>query len=122
MAEHLNALRPVVPTVVVHPPTHNRVDDAGQPSRRWLFAGEAIRHSRIVFRIVLAALALIAPEVLPPPILCPARLESVPEEIERHVLVVPRPVVVLVVDDPRLRRMKLQGYWALEAWALGDVD
>jgi hypothetical protein len=35
-------------------------------------------------------------------------LEGVAQEVERYVLVLPGPIVVLAVDDPSLRRMKLQ--------------
>jgi hypothetical protein len=35
-------------------------------------------------------------------------LEGVAEEVERDVFILTRPVVVLAVDDPGLRGMKLQ--------------
>src|SRR3954466_6362678 len=41
-------------------------------------------------------------------LLRPSRLEGVAEEVERDVFILPRPVVVLAVDDPGLRGMKLQ--------------
>src|SRR3954447_12500601 len=49
-----------------------------------------------------------ADEVSPPPVLRPSRLEGVAEEVERDVFILTRPVVVLAVDDPGLRGMKLQ--------------
>src|SRR5262249_44046327 len=45
---------------------------------------------------------------LPPAILRPSRLKGVAEEVERDALVLSSPIVVLAVNDPGLRRMKLQ--------------
>src|SRR5436853_1512213 len=48
-----------------------------------------------------------ADEVSPPPVLRPSRLEGVAEEVERDVLIRPRPVVILAVNNPDRKSTRL---------------
>jgi len=65
----------------------------------------------MVVRTAMAAFALMAgrkPTKHFPLDSCQTRLEGVPKEVERHVRVFPGPAIFLAVDNPSLRRMKLQ--------------
>src|SRR3954447_8615216 len=111
-AEHLNAPRAIEPLVVVQPAPHHRVRKASQilqalviPGGRHPPAADGLPDRR---RSLGADRRQEAHEVSPPPVLRPSRLEGVAEEVERDVFVLPRPVVILAVDDPGLRGMKLQ--------------
>src|SRR4051812_18645604 len=111
-AEHLNAPRAIEPPVVVQPAPHHRVRKASQtlqalvvPGGRHPPAADGLPDRR---RGLGADRRQEADEVSPPPVLRPSRLEGVAEEVERDVFILPRPVVVLAVDDPGLRGMKLQ--------------
>src|SRR3982751_1421671 len=111
-AEHLNAPRAIEPPVVVQPAPHHRVRKASQILQALVIPGG--RHPPVADglpdrrRGLGADRRQEAHEVSPPPVLRPSRLEGVAEEVERDVFVLPRPVVVLAVDDPGLRGMKLQ--------------
>src|SRR3954447_21189135 len=112
VAEHLNAPRAIEPSVVVQPALHHRVRKTSQILRALVVPGG--RHPPAAdglpdrCRGLRADRRQEADEVSPPPVLRPSRLEGVAEEVERDVFVLPRPVVVLAVDDPGLRGMKLQ--------------
>src|SRR3954463_15527020 len=112
VTEHLNAPRAIEPPVVVQPAPHHRVHKASQilqalvvPGGRHPPAADGLPDRR---RGLGADRRQEADEVSPPPVFRPSRLEGVAEEVERDVFVLPRPVVVLAVDDPGLRGMKLQ--------------
>src|SRR3954451_23694725 len=112
VTEHLNAPRAIEPPVVVQPAPHHRVRKASQILQALVVPGG--RHPPAADRLPDRRRGLgadrrqEADEVSPPPVLRPSRLEGVAEEVERDVFVLPRPVVVLAVDDPGLRGMKLQ--------------
>src|SRR4051794_10937020 len=75
---------------------------SGRPAAAWLSA--VIGQCR--GRPTMPSVTSWPVEQAPPRL--PSRLEGVAEEVERDGFVLPRPVVVLAVDDPGLRRMKLQ--------------
>jgi hypothetical protein len=53
MAENLNTLRAVKPTVVVHPATHHRIGQPRQVLQTLIVRVDAIRQSRMVWRMAL---------------------------------------------------------------------
>jgi len=112
MAKDLNTLGPIESSVVVHPATHHWVDDSGQVLQPLVVPGGGHPPFGDGLPNRLGGLGTHrrkkAHEEFSPAILCPSRLEGVPEEVERNVLVLPRPVIVFAVDDPSLRRVKLQ--------------
>ena len=112
MAQDLNALRSVKPAVVVHPASHHRIDEFRKILQTLVVPGgchspftngRADRHGGLG-----ADRWKKAHEELPPTILRPSRLKGIAQEVERYALVFPVPVVILAVDDPGLRWMKLQ--------------
>src|SRR6185295_10224373 len=112
MAEDLNAPRPIELAVVVHPATHRRIDEPSQVLQALIVPGR--RQPPLAdgcsdrFGGLDADRWQEAHERLAPAILGPTRLEGVAQEVERYVLVLPTPIVVLAIHDPGLRGMKLQ--------------
>src|SRR4029079_3321605 len=98
--------------VVVHPATYRRIDEPRQILQALIVPGG--RHPPLpdggTNRLgrLGADRREEAHEVLPPMILCPSRLEGIAQEVERYVLVLPAPIIILTVDDPGLHGMKLQ--------------
>jgi hypothetical protein len=112
MTQDLHALRPVKPTVVVHPATHRGVDVSGQVLQALVVPGGSHPPLADGLPDPLGGLGAHrrqeADKEFPPAILGTSRLEGVAQKVECDVFVLSRPVVVLAVDDPRLRRMKLE--------------
>src|SRR5262245_35750001 len=112
MAEHVHTLRPVETAVVGHPPSYHRVDDLREVLQALVIPGGSQapltnggpnrRRSR------RADGREEADEALPLAILGQARLEGVPQEIERHVRIIPRPAISFAVHNPSLHGMKRQ--------------
>jgi hypothetical protein len=112
VAQNLNTLRSIVPSVVVHPAPHHWIDKLGQilqalivpgggqppfangvPDRFGCFGADRRQETH---------------KELPIAILCPSRLEGVAQEVERYVFVFPTPIGILAINDPGLHRMKFQ--------------
>src|ERR1700736_1208828 len=112
MAEHLNTLRAIEAPVVVHPAPHHRVGEASKVLQALVIPGG--RHPPLADGLAYRPGGLGADrrqetnEKLSPPVLRSSRLEGIPEEIERDILVRSPSVSVLAVDDLRLHWMKLQ--------------
>src|ERR687891_367642 len=112
MTKDLEKLRSVEPTVVVRPAPHRRVEGSSQIFQLLVIP----RRSHPPFANGLpdrlgglgADRRQETHKVVPPPVLRPSRLEGVAEEVERDMLAVSSSIIVLAVDDPGLRRMKLQ--------------
>src|SRR6516164_2003474 len=107
MTEHLNALRAVEPPVVIHPAPHHRVHEASQVLQLLVVSGG--RHSPLAnsFPDRLGGLGADRRQethkVPSPPVLRASRLERISQEVELDLIVLPRPVVILAVDDLGLR-------------------
>ena len=97
--------------VVLNPPSKDRIPHAGQvvdglvASPRKVPTSHRLSHPR---RCRIAHRRREVDEVLTPPILRPTRAKRVPQEGELLRGILPRPVVILAVDDVRLLRMDLQ--------------
>src|SRR5262245_19120774 len=112
VAKYLNTLRPIEAAVVVHPAAHRRVDEPRQIFQLLVVPGgrhPPLADGRADRRGCFGAdRRQEAHKELPPAILGTPRLEGVPEEIELDVFGLPRPVVILAVDNPGLHWVKLQ--------------
>ncbi len=107
MTEHLNVLRAVEPPVVIHPAPHHRVHEASQVLQLLVVSGG--RHPPLAnsFPDRLGGLGADRRQethkVPSPPVLRASRLERISQEVELDLIVLPRPVVILAVDDLGLR-------------------
>jgi hypothetical protein len=99
MAKDLNTLRPVKPTIVVHPATHSRIDESREIFQTLVVSGGSHPPFADGLPDLLGSFRTDrrqkAHEELPIAILCPSRLEGVAQEVERHMLVLPAPIGIL---------------------------
>ena len=103
--------RLVEAAVVLNPAAKDRIPHVGQvvdgliATPREVPTSHLLPHPR---RCRIAHRRYEADEVLTPSILCPTRAKRVPQEGELLRGILPRPVVILAVDDVRLLRMDVQ--------------
>ena len=97
--------------VVLNPPSKDRIPHAGQvvdglvAAPREVPTSQRLSHPR---RCRITHCRREVDEVLTPPILRPTRAKRVSQEGELLRGILPRPVVILTVDDVRLLRMDVQ--------------
>src|SRR5262249_11516270 len=104
---HLNALRAVEPPVVIHPAPHHRIHKPSQVLQLVVVSGGGHPPLANGFPDRLGGLGADRRQethkVASPPVPRASRLERISQEVELDLIVLPRPVVILAVDDLGLR-------------------
>ena len=112
VVQDCDALRAVVPPVIVHPSPHHGIDQLCQvfeplvvPNRGYPPCADGLPDS---FGRLGADRRQETDEVLALPVSRPSWLECVAQEIERHIFMTLPASGILAVDDPGLLGMKIQ--------------